>query len=234
MSYVRWVPLRLSVLDQSPISEGSTGSDALRDTVDLARPADDLGYTRYWVAEHHGGAMLAGPSPEALIGPSRPPRAIRVGTGGMMIPNYTPLKVVEISRALRPPPGAHRPRPRPRAGHRSGHHARPPARPPHPRARRLPQSARGAAGLLRGRPARRPPVRAAVGAARPPRGARAVAARIVGAERDLGRAARPAVRVRGLHQPWRRRAGRDLPPALRRRGAPGRPAPDGRGVGPGG
>src|SRR5436190_1383780 len=60
--------MRISVLDQSPISEGSTGPEALRNTIDLAQLADKLGYTRYWVAEHHGGSMLAGPSPAALIG----------------------------------------------------------------------------------------------------------------------------------------------------------------------
>src|SRR5919198_1274509 len=52
--------LRLSVLDQSPVAEGSTGSQALRNTIDLARLADALGYHRYWVAEHHGGPVLAG------------------------------------------------------------------------------------------------------------------------------------------------------------------------------
>jgi hypothetical protein len=61
----------LSVLDQSPISEGSTGADALRNTLDLARLAERLGYHRYWLAEHHGGPMLAGPSPEVLIGRDR-------------------------------------------------------------------------------------------------------------------------------------------------------------------
>ncbi len=61
--------MRLSVLDQSPIPEGSTGGDALRNTIDLARLCDSLGYHRYWVAEHHGGPSLAGPSPEVLIGP---------------------------------------------------------------------------------------------------------------------------------------------------------------------
>ena len=61
--------LRLSVLDQSPIPEGRTGPDALRNTLDLARLADELGYHRYWVAEHHGGLSLAGPAPEVLIGP---------------------------------------------------------------------------------------------------------------------------------------------------------------------
>ncbi len=61
--------MRLSVLDQSPIAEGSTGAQALHNTLDLARLADELGYHRYWVAEHHGGPMLASASPEALIGP---------------------------------------------------------------------------------------------------------------------------------------------------------------------
>ena len=61
--------LRLSVLDQTPVSEGSTAAQALRDSVDLARLADGLGYHRYWVAEHHGGGLVAGPSPEVLIGP---------------------------------------------------------------------------------------------------------------------------------------------------------------------
>jgi len=63
----------LSVLDQSPISAGSTGAQALANTLDLARLADRLGYHRYWLAEHHGGPMLAGPAPEVLIGRS-PPR----------------------------------------------------------------------------------------------------------------------------------------------------------------
>jgi luciferase family oxidoreductase group 1 len=88
--------MRLSVLDQSPISEGSTGVDALRNTLDLARHADELGYHRYWVAEHHGGPMLAGPSPEVLIGPiAAATGEIRVGSGGVMIPHYSPLKVAE-------------------------------------------------------------------------------------------------------------------------------------------
>jgi luciferase family oxidoreductase group 1 len=88
--------MRLSVLDQSPISEGSTGVDALHNTLDLARLADELGYHRYWVAEHHGGPMLAGPSPEVLIGPiAAATEEIRVGSGGVMLPHYSPLKVAE-------------------------------------------------------------------------------------------------------------------------------------------
>jgi luciferase family oxidoreductase group 1 len=92
---------RLSVLDQSPVSEGSTGAQALRNTLDLARLADDLGYHRYWLAEHHGGDMLAGPSPEALIGPvAQVTRRIRVGSGGVMLPHYSPFKVAETFSLL--------------------------------------------------------------------------------------------------------------------------------------
>src|SRR3954451_8100271 len=104
--------LRLSVLDQSPVPEGATGADALRNTLDLARFADELGYHRYWVAEHHGGGSLAGPrppgppraggvslagpSPEVLIGPTAAATSrIRVGSGGVMLPHYSPLKVAE-------------------------------------------------------------------------------------------------------------------------------------------
>jgi luciferase family oxidoreductase group 1 len=88
--------VKLSVLDQSPVPEGSTGADALRNTIDLARLADELGYGRYWVAEHHGTPMLAGPAPEVLIGPIAAATArIRVGSGGVMLPHYSPLKVAE-------------------------------------------------------------------------------------------------------------------------------------------
>jgi luciferase family oxidoreductase group 1 len=93
--------MRLSVLDQSPISEGSTGAQALHNTLDLARLADRLGYHRYWVAEHHGGPMLASASPEALIGPIAAATAgIRVGSGGVMLPHYSPFKVAETFTIL--------------------------------------------------------------------------------------------------------------------------------------
>jgi luciferase family oxidoreductase group 1 len=89
------------VLDQSPISEGSSGARALQNTLELARLADRLGYHRYWVAEHHGGPMLAGPSPEALIGPiAAATERIRVGSGGVMLPYYSPLKVAETFSML--------------------------------------------------------------------------------------------------------------------------------------
>src|SRR6202521_4032609 len=95
------MPFRLSVLDQSPIVAGATGATALRDSVDLAQRADRLGYHRYWVAEHHGTPMLACASPEALIGPiASVTSRIRVGSGGVMLPHYSPLKVAETFSAL--------------------------------------------------------------------------------------------------------------------------------------
>jgi luciferase family oxidoreductase group 1 len=93
--------LRLSVLDQSPISEGSTGREAIRGTLDLARLTDELGYHRYWLAEHHGTPMLACASPEALIGPAAlATERIRVGSGGVMLPHYSPVKVAETFSIL--------------------------------------------------------------------------------------------------------------------------------------
>ncbi|HWC86820.1 MAG TPA: LLM class flavin-dependent oxidoreductase [Solirubrobacteraceae bacterium] len=93
--------MRLGVLDQSPISEGSTGAEALAHTLDLARRCDGLGYHRYWVAEHHGGPMLAGTSPEALIGPiASITSRVRVGSGGVMLPHYSPFKVAETFSLL--------------------------------------------------------------------------------------------------------------------------------------
>src|SRR3954467_9234677 len=91
----------LSILDQSPISQGATGGDALRNSIDLAKLADGLGYQRYWVAEHHGTPMLGCGSPEALIGPiAAATTRLRVGSGGIMLPHYSPLKVAETFSML--------------------------------------------------------------------------------------------------------------------------------------
>ena len=95
------VTYRLSVLDQSPIAAGTTAADALRNTLDLARAADALGYHRYWLAEHHASRSLAGVAPEALIGPvALATRRIRVGSGGVMLPHYSPFKVAETFAML--------------------------------------------------------------------------------------------------------------------------------------
>jgi luciferase family oxidoreductase group 1 len=93
--------MRLSVLDQSPISEGMTGGDALHNSVDLARFTESLGYRRYWVAEHHGTPMLASAAPEVLIAAiASATREIRVGSGGVMLPHYSPVKVAEAFSML--------------------------------------------------------------------------------------------------------------------------------------
>jgi luciferase family oxidoreductase group 1 len=93
--------VRLSVLDLSPVSSGSSSAEALRNTLDLARLADDLGYARYWLAEHHNTSLIASSSPEVMIGhvASQTSR-IRVGSGGVMLPNHSPLKVAETFRML--------------------------------------------------------------------------------------------------------------------------------------
>jgi luciferase family oxidoreductase group 1 len=93
--------MRISILDQSPISDGSTGADALRNTLDLARLADGLGFARYWVAEHHGTPMLACASPEVMIAAiGSVTHGIRIGSGGVMLPHYSPLKVAETFSIL--------------------------------------------------------------------------------------------------------------------------------------
>jgi luciferase family oxidoreductase group 1 len=93
--------MRLSVLDQAPISDNSTAAQALRNSVDLAKLAEELGYLRYWVAEHHGTPALACASPEALIGPiAAQTWRLRVGSGGVMLPHYSPLKVAETFSML--------------------------------------------------------------------------------------------------------------------------------------
>src|SRR6267154_2647145 len=88
--------MHLNILDQCPIPEGSDAGDALRNTLELAKSADRLGYGRYWLAEHHGTPGLACNSPEVMIGPvAAATSSIRVGSGGVMLPHYSPLKVAE-------------------------------------------------------------------------------------------------------------------------------------------
>ncbi|MDX6465281.1 MAG: hypothetical protein QOI27_321, partial [Gaiellaceae bacterium] len=95
------MPFVLSALDQSPVSEGSTGADALRNSIDLAQHVESLGFERYWIAEHHGTPMLASAAPEILIAAVAAATArIRVGSGGVMLPHYSPLKVAEVFSML--------------------------------------------------------------------------------------------------------------------------------------
>jgi luciferase family oxidoreductase group 1 len=94
-------PLQLSVLDQSPIREGGTATEALQETIALAVATEALGYRRFWVAEHHNLGNFAGTSPEILIGQiAARTRTIRVGSGGVMLTHYSALKVAEIFRVL--------------------------------------------------------------------------------------------------------------------------------------
>ncbi|MFE0019436.1 LLM class flavin-dependent oxidoreductase [Amycolatopsis sp. NPDC059021] len=89
-------PPRLSVLDTSPIVQGSTPKRALLDTVDLAKLADSLGYHRYWVPEHHDMPGVAGSAPAVLIGHlANATRRLRVGAGGVLLPNHPPIVVAE-------------------------------------------------------------------------------------------------------------------------------------------
>ncbi|MGZ4442147.1 MAG: LLM class flavin-dependent oxidoreductase [Nocardioidaceae bacterium] len=91
----------LSVLDLSPIPSGRPASSALHDTVALARAAEALGYHRYWLAEHHNIASVASSAPMVMIATvAAHTRTIRVGSGGIMLPNHAPLAVAESFRVL--------------------------------------------------------------------------------------------------------------------------------------
>ncbi|UQZ82307.1 Limonene 1,2-monooxygenase [Paenibacillus konkukensis] len=86
--------LKLSILDQSPIGERETAEEAFRHTVELAKKAEQLGYYRFWVSEHHDSEALAGSSPEVLIAYLLAhTERIRIGSGGVMLQHYSPYKV---------------------------------------------------------------------------------------------------------------------------------------------
>jgi luciferase family oxidoreductase group 1 len=90
------LPVPLSVLDLCPVPAGESAGEALRRSVDLARHAEDLGFTRYWVAEHHNLPGIASSAPAVLVGQiAAATSAIRVGSGGVMLPNHPPLTVAE-------------------------------------------------------------------------------------------------------------------------------------------
>lgn len=93
--------LPLSILDLAPVSEGTSTADALKETVKLARLGEELGYARVWYAEHHGMPSIASSSPDILIANSAANTSrIHVGSGGVMLPNHVPLRVVETYRTL--------------------------------------------------------------------------------------------------------------------------------------
>ena len=91
----------LSVLDLSVVTTGTKPAAALRNSIDLARHADGLGYVRYWLAEHHNLASVASPAPDLMIGQiAAVTKNIRVGSGGVMLPNHAPLVVAERFKML--------------------------------------------------------------------------------------------------------------------------------------
>src|ERR1700674_520590 len=91
----------LSILDLSPVSADSTGAQALRNSLDLARLANSLGFTRYWVAEHHNLPSIASSAPDIMIGQiAAITKNMRIGSGGVMLPNHAPLMVMERFKVL--------------------------------------------------------------------------------------------------------------------------------------
>ena len=93
--------IQLSVLDQTPIRKGSNASESLQETIELAKLTDKLGYTRYWLSEHHNSKTLATGSPEVMIARlGAETKNIRLGSGGMMMPNHSTLRVAENFRVL--------------------------------------------------------------------------------------------------------------------------------------
>jgi luciferase family oxidoreductase group 1 len=91
----------LSVLDQSPIRRDGTAADAVAETIALAKACDRLGYHRYWLAEHHNSNSFAGSCPEILIARvAQETQRMRVGSGGVMLTHYSPLKIAEQFRML--------------------------------------------------------------------------------------------------------------------------------------
>ncbi|MGE0387853.1 MAG: LLM class flavin-dependent oxidoreductase [Gammaproteobacteria bacterium] len=94
-------PIPLSVLDQSPVRSGGTALDAVNDTIALARHCERLGYRRFWVSEHHASGSLVGCAPEILLARlGAETHAIRLGSGGIMLPHYSPYKVAEVFKLL--------------------------------------------------------------------------------------------------------------------------------------
>ena len=93
--------LKLSILDQSIVREGSSASEAVAETISTAKLAEQLGYTRFWISEHHNAPSIAGSTPEVLLVKlGDETKSIRIGSGGIMLPNHSALKVAENFRML--------------------------------------------------------------------------------------------------------------------------------------
>ena len=194
--------MRIGVLDQSPVRSGGTPADAIHETLELARAADRWGYHRYWLAEHHSTPGLAGASPEVLITQVAAETShIRVGSGGVMLPHYSALKVAEQFRMLetlhpgridlgigRAPGSDQRTARILRAG--SGR----------PRGRAVPAAGAGPGGLPPRRPARRASLARRARDARGPERPGAVAAGLERRQRAARGPSRPGLLLRPLHQ----------------------------------
>ena len=93
--------LKLSILDQSPANDGETAQDALQNTIKLSQKAEEWGYYRFWVTEHHGSKRVMGSAPEVLVSHLLAKTSrIRVGSGGVMLQHYSPYKVAENFNVL--------------------------------------------------------------------------------------------------------------------------------------
>lgn len=93
--------MRLSIVDVSPVPPGGTRHESFRNTIELAQRAERLGYTRFWVAEHHGSPAIAGRAPEVLIAAiAAQTSTIRLGSGSVLLNHYSPFKVAELFLTL--------------------------------------------------------------------------------------------------------------------------------------
>src|SRR5436309_13833186 len=93
--------LRVGILDQSIVPKGTTASQAIGHTIQLVKKAEELGFHRFWVSEHHNSTMIAGSAPELLmVRLAAETKNIRIGSGGIMLPNHSALKMAENFRLL--------------------------------------------------------------------------------------------------------------------------------------
>ena len=194
--------MRVGILDQSPVRSGGTPADAVHETIELARAADRWASTATGWPSTTPPPGLAGASPEVLIAQVAAVTShIRVGSGGVMLPHYSALKVAEQFRMLETlHPGRIDLGSAARRAATSGRRAHPAARPRRPRDRALPAADPGPGRVPPRRPGRRAPVARRARDARRPERARGVAAGLERRERAAGRPARPGLLLRPLHQ----------------------------------